>query len=278
MNAGLTPDMPFYALLGEMYEDEEVGHGAHWKLFYDDIKSLVSQLPDAAEQGIPVETRADDPHNISLPFPSDEPSAIMLSWPEPNGGMIQVFQTDSKGKLSAFVSAYPWTEDGALYLAQLQRIRLWPGRLEAHVEVVLGENVNVTFFDTLFSRNRIFYRKNGFYPFVFTGFAYAARVGANPDNGIASQSSHLTPTGTIADEYDFSGIVKSVATIRFLGRPVLLVRVNLGKLPEPFADDFDLNVILTDTALGFGREPEEGSRITGRLWLTGHLRTPNFNQ
>lgn len=272
----------FSELIREEYAEDEVGHGAHWQIFFDDTAVLLHQLPTAAEKGCVLTTRADDPNACPLPFPGSEPTALVLGWPSAERGMIQVLQTDAQGNLEAFVSAYPWVSDGITHMVQLQGVRIWPDRLEAHLEVAVGDLTMLTFFDALFAKNRVFYRQNGFYPFVLTAFAYTVVIGEKPNllSGIEGSITdkptvRLIQDGVCADDYQFVGRVKTCTTIRFLDRPVLLALVNFGCFAAPFEEDFDLTLIITDFALGFGREPEAGDWISGRLWLTGHLSSPS---
>ena len=267
----------FEELLVSSYDDSQVNHSKHWQVFFEDLNELVNMLPLIAKASKRLVTCADDQDSCPLPFPETEPAGDLLVWPEENRGMIQIHVTDRKTGEASIASAYPWMADGVTHMAKIEGIYLWPDRLEAHVQARIGDGMSVTFFDPLFVRNRVFYRRGGFYPMVFSGMAYEFRVhdvAAKEGAEIKDTTCRLVQDGAASDEYVFIGIVQDVKTVRFLDAPVFVVRVMIGQMLLPFSEPVNIDVLVTDEALGLSRAPEPQDIVYGRLWLTAYLRKP----
>ena len=270
----------FDELLDQDKPAKYAGHGEHWRVFFDDMDELVTMLPLIAEAAKPLMTCADDQDSCPLPFPDTEPVGNLLVWPNSERGMIQIHTVDPLTNEPAIASAYPWLSDGITHMTKIEALCLWPDRLEALVRARIGDGMAVTFFDPLFVKNRIFYRKGGFYPMVFSAIAYEFRVvdvnqiPAGFQIDAEEGACRLVQDIDVADHYLFIGKVVDVKTVRFFDTPVFLVRLTIARMVLPFNEPVDIEVVVTDEALGLSGAPEPDDTVYGKLWLTAYLRKP----
>ena len=273
----------FDELISAHCDDKHIGHGEHWRIFFDDLDELTRMLPLIGEAAQPLMTCADDENSCPLPFSEDEPVADLVAWPNTERGMIQLHVRHRQTNESSIASAYPWVSDGVTHMAKIEGIRLWPDRLEALIDARIGDGMAVTFFDPLFIKNRVFYRKGGFYPMVFSGIAYDFRVydldAEQQEFSVDLQKNktcRLIREENVLDNYVFIGEVVDTKTVRFFDEPVSLVRVTIGQMVLPFNETVDIDMIVTDGALGFSRSPDVGDIVYGRIWLMAYLRAPKI--
>lgn len=271
----------FDELISAHCDDSHIGHGEHWRIFFDDLDELASMLPLIGQVAEPLMTCADDENSCPLPFSEEEPVGDLVAWPNTERGMIQLHQKTRQSEVSSIASAYPWVSDGVTHMAKIEGIRLWPDRLEALIDARIGDGMAVTFFDPLFIKNRVFYRKGGFYPMVFSAIAYEFRVYDPATEGQEfsvdiqkNKTCRLIQEENVLDNSVFIGEVVNVKTVRFFDAPVSLVRVTIGQMVLPFNEKVDIEMIVTDGALGFSRGPDIGDTVYGRIWLTAYLRAP----
>lgn len=302
------PGMPFEDVIVTISDEEAGGHGSHWESFFDDVRVLLKALPRIIQESKLALTYADNKSAKPYPFPSDEPKGALLVWPIPRFGLIAAIELDPQSGANKLISAYPWVSEGVQHTIRVERIRLWPNRLEAQIDALVGadEVLSLTFFDPLFAANRAFYKKNEIYQFVLVGFPYvfeivdpapivindlekAGRLRTMMYKDDSSQrDTHeplvfetkgmaaFLPRGDLAtDDYEFQGPVKSVTEFytEMLGQQAWRVRITVSRIDDR---DFDIDLCLTRKVLGDGRLPKIGDDVRGILWLQGYLWMPGI--
>jgi hypothetical protein len=200
--------------------------------------------------------------------------------------------------------------EGVQHTIRLERVRLWPNRLEAQIEALVGadEELSITFFDPLFAANRAFYRKDEIYQFVLVGFRYDFEI-VDPAPIVIDDMEKVRrlrtmmykddpekrgtqvplvfetkgmaaflPRGDLAaDDYEFQGPVKSVTEFHteMFGQQAWRVRITVSR-PASKDIDIDIDLCLTRKVLGDCRLPNIGEDVRGILWLQGYLWMPGM--
>jgi hypothetical protein len=268
---------PFEEVVVEIPDGTSVGHGDHWSVFIDDPPDFFKDIPSMLDEARPALTYADIRIARPYPLPDTEPKGVLLVWPIPRFGAIMAIELDASAGENRFVAMYPWMSDGVQHTVRLVRVHLWPSRLEAQLQGLVGAaaNMPITFFDPLFAANRAFYRKGEEYQVIMVGFPYRFEISESKPVVIDDRSrvrglrnamhtddpsrrdseaplvfdtkgmAALLPREDIAaDAYEFRGPVKAVAELhtQMLGQRAWRVRVTVARLGD---DDFDVDLCLT---------------------------------
>lgn len=168
-------------------EDEAGGHGGRWALFDDNVEEFFSNwLQLALQDGVSLKHDADshefserrllslgEPQAAGI-FYSDDPEQILA-------GMLSVIalnvECEETGETaSQFYSAYPVFQEGIRFKATVKEIGLQPNRLEAWLELQIGNERSITAFDTLFWQNRAVYQVGETYDFTVSALAYSIEL------------------------------------------------------------------------------------------------------
>lgn len=273
--------------------------GSHWEPFFDDSASVMRRLPDILPAVQPVlgctdgstSPRGEDPSWVK---------GVNLVWPTLRHGigLACVFRD---GALH-LASIYPFHDAGTRMLLRLARVDVWEGGAEAQVTGDAGP-YTLTFFDTRFLTNRMWYEAGRTCAFVLTAIAYAVQPSEamdlpaklHPDQvawqaQVARERGEEPPfaQGTIRlkgmamllpiatwdrDDYDFRAPVTSVEEVgEVLGQPAWLVRVALFRVKEGL--DKELGILVTRRAWKGEGAPVPGQDIEGQFWLQGYLASP----
>ena len=152
--------------------DDDTAHmfHAHWWPLLDDTTELSTRLPDIIAAALP-QTGWGDTRPAPRPCPADWPSGLLTVWPQRTHGMATVF--DVSNPQSELVSVFPFYAQGSQQTLTLQTVHVCPNRLEAWITAEWGDAI-VSFFDTQFSLNRLWYEAGREYDFIMTGIAYTA--------------------------------------------------------------------------------------------------------
>lgn len=89
-----------------------------------------------------------------------------------------------RGKKHEFISIFTLVSDGSQYPV-LNKVRPWSSRLEGQIECSFSE-MDIVFFDAGYAANRMYYRAEREYKFIFRGFAYTCEVKKEPEPIIIS--------------------------------------------------------------------------------------------
>jgi hypothetical protein len=304
---------PFKDAIIELSDEDAGGHGDHWSMFADNPSQLIGQiLPQAVREAQSAMCYADTSGARPMPLPSEEPAGTVLSWPMQRFGVFLIVQLSEGHKGGELASAFPRASDGVEHVVDLEVVRLWPNRLEAQIEGVVGNGaMPIVFFDPLFARHRGFYQKDGRYRFIFTGFPYRIEVCDSPpivindpervramrratEPQVSTEETDSEPIviqtkgmaalfplqDAGADDYQFQGPVKSVTELdaKMLGCRTWRVRVTVARFSELSDEDFDIDLYVTEKALESGALPKIGDDVRGILWLQGYLWMPESDQ
>ncbi|WDP91060.1 MAG: hypothetical protein HUN04_15700 [Desulfobacter sp.] len=297
---------PFEEAVDEYCSEETVGHGDHIGIFYDDPTDLFNQLPEIIQDSQMALSYADNKYAKPYAFPEQEPTGALLVWPIPRFGLISVIQLNSPEGGNEFISAYPWVSEGTQHTVVIEEIKLWPNRLEAQIQGLVGPEKDhpIVFFDPLFAANRIFYKTGEPYQFIFAGFPYTFEI-VSPDPIVIDEQEHvsrlrglmhaddpskrdskeplifqtqgmtaLIPREDLAkDDYEFQGPVKSVTELHetMLDQRVWRIRVTVLR---PSDADFDIDLYVPENKLADGCVPSVGDDVRGILWLQAYLWLP----
>jgi hypothetical protein len=304
---------PFEDAIIELSEEDAGGHGDHWSIFADTPKELIGQiLPQAVREAQSAMCYADTSGAQPMPLPSEEPASAVLSWPTQRFGVFLVVRLDEAHKRNELVSAFPRASEGVEHVVDLEAVRLWPNRLEAQIEGLVGNGaMPIVFFDPLFARHRGFYQKDKRYHFIIAGFPYRIEVCDSPpividdpervravrramEPHVPTEESDSEPIviqtkgmaslfplqDASADDYHFQGPVKSVTELdaKMLGCRTWRLRVTVARFSELSDEDFDIDLYVTEKVLGSGALPKIGDDVRGILWLQGYLWMPETDR
>ncbi|MBI5892920.1 MAG: hypothetical protein HZB79_04610 [Deltaproteobacteria bacterium] len=285
-----------------VFDDEKVKHslGSHWEPFYDDTTSVIKQIPDILPKSLE-QVAFSDARPAPRACPPEWQKAVYWTWPLRVHGLISVVRL-SPVKPNELVSVFPFCAEGIQHRIVIDKVHVWESGVEAQIEAVLGD-ASITFFDTLYARNRDWYESNASYQFILTGIAYACKKAedkiieiTNPDvveairktltkdeeesiegNRIPIHTKRIAVflpiQGWDRDDYQFRGTIKSVKEIEILDQTGWKVRTTVIR---NLSDDseIDLDIIVTRKAWGDGPPPQTGDDIEGILWLQGYLWYP----
>lgn len=278
-------------------ESNDHVHGSRWEPFFDDKSEFLCQLPQMLS-----EAKLRQGYGDFCPppreYPAHWPRAVYLAWPDIHHGILAAIMLNDQGN-PLLASVFPFWESGVEHTAALERVRVWPGGVEAQIECTIAD-ATVTFFDPLYAVNRGWYQAGEEYQFVLSGIAYNCRMaqddvidiskakivemlreiarieGDNPD---APEVSRIHTRGMAmlmpipewdADDYHFRGPVKEVREIEMLGQPGWLIRATLLRNIED-EQELDFDIVITRKAWEGDAPPQPGHDIEGAMWLQGYL-------
>lgn len=105
-------------------------------------------------------------------------------------GLMSVIEVDVVGDVgrvgSAFRSGFPFLGDGALVIANVEGIELFPSRMEARLVLRLADGTMVRVFEPLFWQHRGVYRQDQQYAISIAGLAYSIRPARDAQHTITS--------------------------------------------------------------------------------------------
>ncbi len=283
----------------EIKDDKAVHyHGNHWQPFLDDLSALIKRMPEIIPKALDVVSYASN-NKAEKPRPADWPRAICRAWPLRVRGMATVITAiNSKPHLVAW---YPFDAEGSQQEITLTKVHVWKNGVEGQIECRCGGAL-FTFFDTLFSANRIWYEIGEVFQVILTGIAYSADKAEdkilqafnpplpehikqeNPELAATWSNEPTIPVHTRGmsvfmpipewdrDEYFFRGPIKSVKEMEILDQMAWKVRATV--LRELENGEMDLDIIVTKKVWGDKSAPQVGEDIEGSLWLQGYLAYP----
>lgn len=292
------PDLPWPASTF-VPESADAAHflGSHWDAFFENPKDIMVRLPEIASNAM-LQTGYGEHRKPQRNEPEDWPRGFELVWPMREKGVALVLKPEVQANM--VVSIFPFCTLGSQLTLTLQEVRVWSGGLEAQITASWGEG-EVTFFDTQYLINRIWYEAGQRYDFILSGVAYSAapavqrswKIQRNPDV-VAWMNQRLEPgdtpqqiettmhldgaamflpvDGWDTDDYSFHAPIKSVAEFTdWLGQDGWRVRATVMRFGDT---DADLDILITRRAWGGDAPPQVGQDVEGRLWLQGYLWMP----
>lgn len=292
------PDLPWPASTF-VPEPADAAHffGSHWDAFFEDSKDIMVRLPEIASNAMP-QTGYGEHRKPQRSEPEDWPKGFELVWPLREKGVALVLKPEAQA--NKIVSIFPFCTLGSQLTLTLQEVRVWRDGMAAQVTACWAD-AEVTFFDTQFLINRIWYQVGQRYDFIVSGVAYSAGPAATRDFPVqyhpdqvtwmnlrrqpgeepikASTTMHmqgaamfLPVDGWDVDDYSFHAPVKSVTEFTdWLGQDGWRVCATVMR----FGDiDADLDILITRRAWTGTAPPQVGQDIHGSLWLQGYLWMP----
>ncbi len=284
-----------------IHEEEEGQHflGSHWDPFVDDRAEIFGRLPEIMPEAL-VATGFAESRRPARREPDEWPAGFILNWPLRIQGLSMVIRVDDEA--NNMVSIFPFYATGSQHTLIVKSVKVWESGLEAQITAAWGET-EVSFFDTSFPINRIWYERNETFDFILTGIAYNVRPAANkeisfrqhpevvewvnrelvPEEPLTDSefvismegaSVFLPVEGWDIDEYRFHAPVKEVSEFSdWLGQDGWKVRATVMRFDEV---DADLDILITRRAWHGDDPPRVGEDIEGRLWLQGYLWMPKI--
>lgn len=270
--------------------------GSHWEPFVDDMGEILSRLPEIAP-----EARRwlgfGEVHAATRTLPDHWMQGFALTWPGQRQGLMLSLICGRKA--NEIVSLFPFLTDGGQHTLKLDKVIVWDGGAEAHIEAAWGES-EITFFDVGFLVNRLWYETGRNYEFILSGIAYNVQRSTvmeipstrHPDDvaweimlaekfgqprpeissvlNLRGMVMFLPAEGWDADDYKFRGPVKSVKKVDgdVLGQTGWIVRTTVMRFRE---EEADLDILITRRAWKHDQPPSAGQDIEGSLWLQGYL-------
>ena len=272
-------------------EDQEHYCGAHWSPFYEDIDSLLDELPKIVNQAELFQAVGDThpgPHDI----PAKWIKGFNLCWPRADRGLIVTLRIGENA--NEFVNFFPFVSHDNEVSIEVEKIFVWASGVEAQIEGIWNE-APVTFFDTSFPGNRGWYEAGKCREFILSGIAYEAappkmeklplepdsigveRIRSELDLGdewkpelrLEGSAMFMPVSDWDRDDYWFRGPIREVSPFDdLLDQSGWRVRVTIMRFDD---EDADLDVFVTRRAWSATEPPEVGQDIEGTLWLQGRL-------
>lgn len=278
--------------------------GSHWDPFFGSAEEVLTRLQEILDQA-QLHAAYDKRHEPVRNEPANWKKGVHLVWPEQHQGLVVTCQIRDEEKALVVSTLYPFLLDGARFSLRIEQVMVWESGVEAQISAALGE-ASITFFDSAFLANRLWYETGRQYDFILTGIAYDAEPARdmelpctpNPDQigwqrslaekrgepppeiadkiSLAGAAMFLPVQGWDEDDYSFRGPVKSVREVKdMLGQDGWLVRATVLRLSEYRTEDVDLDILITRKAWQGKEPPAPGQDIEGRLWLQGYLWYPH---
>lgn len=285
-------------------DTKDFTHGLGWSIFYDDLDDLSTKIVPKAIRETTRSITWSSTHRPLYKLPKNTPKRILLNWPRPRNGIKLVFGGKEEEDNPQLYSLYPFASDGIQHEIAIQKIVELEKHGEAHLDVLIEDQMQLTFFDSCYVDNRGAYGPEIPYQFILYGFAYNCKIIKNPSDinsayiekiigesakkGIdMDQAKFEDLPGATAicsaedghpDDYYFIGTVGEVEKSEILDRNFLKARTNVaGVSVEDNWFDFDLDIYISETDLN-GRELNKGDTIEGELWLQGYLWQPGTTE
>lgn len=285
-----------------VFEQDEGAHflGAHWKPFFDDSKELFCRLPEILPQTL-VQTSFGNSRTPPHQLPAGWPKGYHSCWPLRVRGLGMTQRINDEQQVIEMVSLYPFWVEGSQARLTVKQVRVWAGGCEAQITAGWGD-AEVSFFDTQFMANRLWYEVDRAGEFVLTGIAYSAlpapshttTVKHTPEtlakiNALLMQNGgepieaeqEVTFDGAAiflpidawdVDDYSFRAPIKEVHEFEdFLGQKGWCVKATVLRHFGDASDDGDLKIVITQRAWQGDEPPKVGQDIEGHLWLQGWM-------
>lgn len=302
--------------------DQGHGMGARWPPFFDDptaavIKHLPEILPAMRMHGgyseffkprspvPPIGPPAFLLFAGSRRLPGDagrvvhpgvDPREIESS--AAHNGLACVNRINLDSRAAELASLFPMTLYGRQNRIRLRRIHLWRSGVEAQIEADVGEG-SITFFDTDFVCNQVWYTEGAEHDFLLAGIAddagpadpndfaiprnesyfdamlWLTGESQRPDDGSMVERFDMRGMALLLpraqgdrDDYIFRGPIREVRLEVMLGQPVWRLRVTVLRAGDA---DIDIDVIVTRKVWRSDHAPHVGDDIQGSLWLQGRM-------
>lgn len=278
-------------------EDAKHFLGSHWEPFVEEYIEIIRRLPEIAPNAH-LQTGYGEDRKPSRTVPGNWPQGFQLVWPLRTQGLALILRPEEKANM--INSIFPFFATGSQHTLTLREVSVWEGGLVAQITASWGEG-DVTFFDTQYLINRIWYQTGKNYDFILSGMAYNAgpaekrewTINRHPDEvawlnqrlkvGEETQQAacimnldgaaiFLPVSNWDVDDYSFHAPVKSVTEFKdWLGQDGWRVRATVMRFG---GEDADLDILITRRAWSGEAPPQVGQDIEGRLWLQGYLWMP----
>lgn len=271
--------------------------GARWKIFFEDFESfLTNKLPEAirnAELSLSYSQNRKPLYNL----PGNTPDRILLNWPIPRNGIKLVLGRNSETQHTELFSLYPFTSDGIQHELKIERVLELEKNGEAQLDVVVNDEMHLTFFDSYYVANRAQYGPELYYQFILYGFSYHCKIVDKPEDvwiypsekvidkmkdidhemaafakkKMLGLNALLQSESGSPDDYYYVGAVNRVEDYKILDRPFFKARTTVAAFKKGEQRiDFELDIYIVKSDLK-GRNLSEGDTIEGVLWLHGYL-------
>lgn len=285
-------------------DTKDFTHGLGWSIFYDDLDDLSTKIVPKAIRETTRSVTWSSTHRPLYKLPKNTPKRVLLNWPRPRNGIKLVFGGNEEKDNPQLYSIYPFASEGIQHEITIQNIVELEKHGEAHLNVLIEDQMQLTLFDSCYVDNRGAYGPEIPYQFILYGFAYNCKIIENPPeinptyiekmkqeitekSGGVDLSRFENVPGAAAicgagdghpDDYYFIGTVGEVEKSKILERNFLKARTSVAGLSvEDNWFDFDLDIYIAESDLN-GRELNEGDTIEGELWLQGYLWHPGTSE
>lgn len=276
---------------------------SHWEPFFAyDLKRIRELQKKIRRHGIPAPGYGEGretPHQL----PENCPEGKTTTWPNAGYGAALSLLTTCGPKDE--YSLFPFWTQGSSYNLKLEWVLEWGNDRDAQIIAKL-DDMSLTFFDTRYQANRLWYEAGGTNLFSLVGIAYCANVAAivELDNADAKREQmewrktadrrsardrrrkkitrvcepEQLPESTLGtmkfqnvdnrdiDDYSFRGPIKEVTPFTDF----------LGQdgwvVKTSLMWNFDLDIIVTARTWNGETPPEIDQDIEGQLWLQGYLQ------
>lgn len=288
---------------GFIQKTEDAYHfalGTRWQIFFEDFESFfTNKLPEAIRNA-EVSLSYSQNHKPLYKLPGNTPDRILLNWPIPRNGIKLVLGRNPETQHAELFSLYPFSSDGVQHELKIERVLELEKHGEAQLDVVVNDEMHLTFFDSYYVANRAQYGPQMYYQFLMYGFSYHCKVVDNPEDvwiypseKIIDKMKSIDPKMAATaekktlglnallqsesgspDDYYYVGTVNRVEEYKILDRQFFKARTTVaGFKKEGQWIDFELDIYIVKSDLK-GRNLFKGDTIEGVLWLHGYLWYP----
>lgn len=272
----------------------EYGHGDHLECVadLDDLTNFL--LKDLLTNGVPEDSVL--VHGIF--FRDTSPSqqrVVAVSSSDPVLSVLAMICTNEAENVNEIVAVYPFVKQAENRSLRIKEILEWPNEFEATIRAATEDDIEISFFDTKYYKNKGIYEIGGSYDFRISALAYNAEVLVERSFSLAESSplvailradhgpefdeegnvkpitvnlggmvSLLSTGDHLEHNYEFQSPVGAVEEAELFGERFYALQITTSRDP-------DSSVRLFAKQSFFEERPKEGDPVCGVLWLQGYL-------
>ena len=275
-----------------LIEDQASDHCDQLEMYYEEAEEVFNNLKNLLPKSEDAESYGQVNREKAPALSPEEPLGYLAVYPGQNAGISMVIHSNPKTMKNSVKAVFPFIGEGGKYPCAIQKVNLFPNRLEAQISAFIDEDQNLllNFYDTHYLDNRTFYNSKDTFQFIIRGLAYCIEVNkpADPDElkklaGLVDKDSNANleidannmiavyPRDDMgADHYEIQSPVQEIKEYGNInGEKVWQIGILLGTTPD--GKDIPLDLYITERSLGGQPLPRVGENISAVVWLQGHM-------
>jgi hypothetical protein len=257
-------------------------HGGHWGCIDDNVEEFIDNHIDSfLDSSGCIDMIDDNGYNIATKKIQDNEILAMLHPIEENPIKALTILVNR-----TIFSSYPVMDYGVSHSVEIKDIKEWENRVEGQVSAILSNSeFELSFFDSLYYKNRKSYKKDREYNFVLNGFMYFCgkfdyeKFNTELEDGESAIDKDTVITIPLDDgDIDDYRVVSKIDSVEkfddVFGKSIYKLMI---KLYKDELNELDISVVVSEDNLIDGYIPIKSDLITGAIWLCGMLDMSSDN-